>query len=187
MSLIVTAQPVSEPVTVDEVKKRLRLSSAVDDTTIVSLITTAREHAESITGWSMAAKSYREVRDRFPWPGEVIRLLRPPLLTVVSVQYLDDNYDWQTWDASEYRVAEANVPAVIEPKKGFIYPAPVRASGSVKIDFTADAFDYSPYREGIRQLAVHLYEHPSAITSEGLKEIPFAITAIFMAKKIFGF
>jgi len=187
MSLQITAQPIAEPVTVAEVKARLRLSTSADDSVIASNITTAREYAESVTGWSFAGKTYRLTRDSFPFPHEAIKLPRPPLVSVTSVKYLDSNYVWQTWDSAEYFVVEANVPALIVPKTSFIYPPPVSAPGAVRIDFVAGAQAHTPHLEGIRQLAVHIYEHPSVVSSEGLKEIPLAISAFFLGKRVYGF
>jgi uncharacterized phiE125 gp8 family phage protein len=188
MSLQITTQPVAEPVTLDEVKARLRLTSTDDDSTISSLITVAREYAESVTGWSLAGKAYIDTRDRFPYhPNEPIQLYRPPLLVVVGVQYLDDTYTWQPWDPSEYYVAAANVPAVILPKVNLTYPVPVRAPGCVQISYTVGQSAYTPHLEAIRALAVHLYSHPELITSDGLKEVPFAITTMLNVKKIHYF
>jgi uncharacterized phiE125 gp8 family phage protein len=182
-NLIITTPPTVEPALLAEVKGRLRLSTTDDDATISQLITVAREHAETVTGWSLAAKSYRLVDSRFPYPGTPIVLLRPPLLSVASVQYLDDTYTWQTWDDAEYFVFDENRPALIAPKKGFAYPEAVNSPGSVRVDFSAGAFDYSPFVEGIRQLTIHLYDHPEAVSSEGLKEIPTSFTNFFMSKR----
>jgi uncharacterized phiE125 gp8 family phage protein len=187
MSLQITTPPTVEPVTLDEVKKRLRLTTTADDADITGHITTAREYAESVTSWSLAAKSYRDTRDRFPHPYEPIKLLRPPLVSVESVQYLDDSYAWATWDPTEYWVALDNVPALIVPKRGLIYPHPAEVPGCVRINFTVGASTYTPHLEGIRQLAVHIYEHPEAVTSEGLKEIPLAISSFFNVKKVHYF
>lgn len=184
MSLHITTPPLAEPVTVDEVKKRLRLSSPEDNDIIASNITTARDYAESVTGWSLTAKSYQDVRDGFPYPHEPIKLLRPPLVSVESVQYLDDSYQWQTWSVAEYWVADGNVPALIVPRRGNTYPAALDAPGSVRINYTVGASTYGPHLEGVRQLAAHIYEHPEAVTSDGMKEIPFALTAFFRVRKI---
>jgi len=186
MSLLVVTQPIAEPVTVEEVKLRLRLSTTDDDALIASHITTAREFAESVTGWSLAAKDYADVRDGFPYQSEHIWLPRPPLVSVTAIKYLDDNYEWQTWDPLEYWVADANYPACVTPR-ALGYPRPNRTPGSVRIEFTTGSGGYGPHLEGVRQLAAHLYEHPEVITPESLKEMPKALTEFFKVKRVHTF
>jgi uncharacterized phiE125 gp8 family phage protein len=187
MSLQVTTPPTAEPITLDEVKARLRLTTSNDDTTILQQITAAREYAEKLTGLSLAAKSYLQTMDRFPHPYDPIRLMRPPLLSVTSVTYLDCTLTSQTWDPSEYYVAANNVPALIVPKPGIVYPDTGRVPGAVAVAFLTGADCPEMLKEGIRQLTVHIYEHPDAVTSEGLKEAPLALTAFFNSKKVYSF
>src|ERR1041385_140985 len=201
MSLLITAPPSVEPVTVAEVKARLGLTTTADDAKITSNITAAREYAEKVTRRSLAYKSYAYYPDGFPCPGEPIRVPVPPLIAVTAIKYLDSTLAQQTWDAAEYFVAAVQSPGLIVPKPGFVYPCPVSVPGAVEIDFTA-GYDYSGnaqatppipagpvcpehLREGIRQLAVHIYEHPSAVTSEGLKEAPLALMSFFTANKVY--
>jgi uncharacterized phiE125 gp8 family phage protein len=207
MSLQITTQPTAEPVTVDEVKARLRLNSTADDATIAGHIMAAREFAEKVTRRSLAYKSYAYVMDRFPYPHEPIRVPVPPLIAVSAIKYLDATLTQQTWDPTEYFVGAMQSPAIIIPNPiaagGMVYPCTAPVPGAVEIDFTA-GYDYAGdanatppiapgpacpefLREGIRQLAVHIYEHPEAVTSEGLKEMPLALSAFFGAAKVYVF
>ena len=189
MSLQIITQPTAEPVTVDEVKKRLRLTTDTDDSMIGTQITAAREYAEKVTRRSLAVKGYAAFFDRFPVPGAPIRIPVPPLVSVTAIKYLDSSLEAQTWDAAEYFVASQQTPGLIVPKPGFVYPSPVLVPGAVEIDFTAGSGSDTPehLKEGIRQLAVHLYEHPEAITSEGLREAPLALMSFFTANKVWVF
>jgi uncharacterized phiE125 gp8 family phage protein len=199
MSLQITAPPTVEPVTVAEVKARLRLSSTADDTTIASNIKSAREFAEKVTRRSLAAKTYAYFMNDFPGTKEPIRVPMPPLISVTAIKYFDSTLTQQTWDASEYFVAAMQSPGLIVPKTGFIYPCPASVPGAVEVDFIA-GYDFPEtgdlpagpvcpehLREGIRQLAVHIYEHPSAVTSEGLKEAPLALMSFLTANKVYVF
>jgi uncharacterized phiE125 gp8 family phage protein len=204
MSLQITTPPTAEPVTLAEVKARLRLTTTDDDTTITSNITAAREFAEKVTRRSLVVKNYAYAMDRFPFPHEPIRVPAPPLVQVIAVKYLDYTLTQQTWDPSEYFIAQRQEPALIVPNPGLIYPDTARVPGAVEIDFTsgygavASAAGVTPatpatqacpehIREGIRQLAVHIYEHPEAVTPEGLKEAPLALMTFFSANKIYVF
>lgn len=186
MSLLITTPPTAEPVTEQEVLDRLRLKTPSDGDSrlIASAISTAREYAESVTGWSLAAKTYADVRDNFPYPPRTpLVLFRPPLVAVTAIKFLDGSYAWQTWDPSEYWVADGNIPALVQPKEGIAYPFPCRAPGSVRIEFEAGASTYGPHLEGVRQLAVHIFEHPEAIASGDLKEVPLSISTFFKVKR----
>lgn len=187
MSLQIIEAPATEPVTVAEVKARLRLTTAADDTLLGQAIRAAREFAEKVTRRSLVAKSYAYIMDRFPYPGEPIRVPAPPLVSVTTIKYLDGALVWQTWDAAEYFVAAKQIPGLIVPKPNCTYPAPANVPGAVEVSFTAGADPMEHVKEGIRQLAVHIYEHPEAITSEGLKEAPLALMSFFTANKVFIF
>jgi uncharacterized phiE125 gp8 family phage protein len=202
MSLQIITPPTAEPVTVAEVKARLRLTTTADDSVILSNITAAREFAEKATRRSLAYKSYAYFLDRFPCPSEPIRIPVPPLIAVTAIKYLDGTLTQQTWDPLEYFVAPMQSPALIVSKPTFIYPCAGPVPGAVEIDFTA-GYGYpgqqtptvipagpicpEHLKEGIRQLAVHIYEHPEAVTPEGLKEAPLALMSFFDANKIYVF
>jgi uncharacterized phiE125 gp8 family phage protein len=190
MSLQITAPPTVEPVTLDEVKKRLRLSTAADDGDILGHIVAAREFAEKVSRRSLTVKSYAFCMDRFPHPYEPISLPAPPLVSVTAVKYFDESLTQQTWLATEYFVASNNVPALIVPKPGLIYPSTGRVPGAVEVDFIAGFLPAAcpeHLKEGIRQLAVHIYDHPEAVTSEGLKEAPLALMSFLTANKVYVF
>jgi len=203
MALQITTPPPTEPVTTAEVKARLRLTTTADDSTIASNIVSAREYAEKVTRRSLAYKSYAYFLDRFPCPGDPIRLPVPPLISVTAIKYFDSTLTLQTWDAAEYFVAPMQSPGLIITKPGFIYPCPGDVPGAVEIDFASgygylgDAQATPPIaagpvcpehlKEGIRQLAVHIYEHPSAVTPEGLKEAPLALMSFFLSNKFYCF
>lgn len=210
MSLIVTSQPIAEPVSVDEVKARLRLTTTDDDGTITRNIVAAREFAEKITRRSLVPKGYTASLDRFPWPHDPIRLPAPPLIQVQSILYMDETMTQQTWSPSEYWVAQKQDPALISPRPGMIYPSTARVYGAVEINFTA-GYGAAPFAaipaganpavpaipgtpicfehilEGVRQLAAHIYSHPEVITSEGMQEIPVAMMTFFTMNKVYVF
>jgi uncharacterized phiE125 gp8 family phage protein len=173
MALTITTPPTAEPVSVDDVLARLRLTGTYEDRTLIAgHIVTARDMVESATGYSVAPKSYLDTKDGFPLPHDAIKLYRPPLVSVESVQYLDDSYQWVTWDSSEYFVADGNVPALIKPRRGFTYPSPAESYGSVRIAYTVGASPYQPHIDGVLVIAAYLYENPTTAPGDaGLKQI----------------
>lgn len=192
MSLIIETQPTAEPVTLAEVKARLRLTTTDDDATIAQHITAAREYAEKITRRSLAKKGYAAYFERFPAPGCPLRVPAPPLLTVDSIKYLDSSLTLQTWDPAEYYVADKQVPALIIPKPTFVYPCPALVPQAVEVHFHA-GYDASGQaipevlRLAIMQLAGHYYDHPEIVSSEAQNIIPRNLSDILTAHKVYVF
>lgn len=201
MSWQIIQGPAAEPVTVAEVKARLRITNFTgDDSVIAQNITAARLAAEKWMHRSLVSKSYAVFFDRFPWPNEPIRVPMPPLLSVTAIKYTDPTGVLQTWPANEYMVSTVNVPGLVFPNPtiaGNTYPATLLAPGMVEVDITSgpDPNPSNPGQilelldayEGVRQLAVHIYEHPEAVTSDVIKEIPLALRAFFLTSKVWVF
>lgn len=108
-----TVAPVSEPVTLDEVKLSTRVDITDDDSLLNDLIATARMYVEAQTGVSMMEQTWVEYLDRFPRPGAIetwpwragrntILLPRWPVQSVTSVTYTDNDGNTQTVDPSIY-------------------------------------------------------------------------------------
>lgn len=186
MSLQIVTPPTAEPVTIDEVKARLRLTTTADDALILQLITTARVFAEAAIKKSIVSKGYSTTLERFPWPTECIRLPVGPVSAVTSIMYMDPVGIWQTWPAATYLVGLQQLPAVILPVQGAGYPETYQAPGLnvVVINFNAGpatgalALAMDPYLEATRQLAAHFYSHPDAVNAENLKEMPLGIRSL---------
>lgn len=195
MSLQIVTPPTAEPVTIDEVKARLRLTTTADDALILQLITTARVFAEAAVKKSIVSKGYSLTLERFPWPTECLRLPVPPVSAVTSITYLDTTGALQTWPTDEYLVGLSQLPAVILPVPGTIYPATYRAPGLdvVTVNFNAGpaagalAIAMDPYLEATRQLAAHFYSHPDAVNAENLKEMPLGIRSLLGVNPVYHF
>lgn len=197
MNLRISTQPAIEPVTVDEIKSHLRLDTTADDALLASLGTAAREFAEKVTKRSLAYKGYVASYDRFPSPGEPIRIPAPPLGEVTEITYLDSEQETQTWDSSEYYVAANQEPALIVPKPGKVYPCPPRLPGSVEVHFNAgyNAYGYGTIprilpehlRVAIMQLAGHWYDHPEIATADLQNAVPVNLLDMLKANQIYVF
>jgi len=187
MSLQIETQPTAEPVTIDEVAAVLRLApTAADVTMLTGYIKAARETAERITRRSLVQKGYVYYMDRFPWPGEVIKLPVPPLVSVASVKYLDNTLALQTWDPAEYFVGDKQIPAIIAPIFPNTYPFTACGTGQgVEIHFTAGKSDIEELQNAIRQLAAFYYDHPEVISSDKADELPLGVRSVLRANRIY--
>lgn len=116
MTLILITPPATEPVTLTEAKSHLRVTTTDEDVLITSLITAAREVAESNLNRALISQTWDLKRDEF---GEEIRLPLPPLVSVTSVKYFDLDEVEQTLATAEYAVLNTGAYA----KAGRIVPA----------------------------------------------------------------
>lgn len=101
-SELVTA-PAVEPIGLTEAKLHCRIDTDADDSMVSGWIQSAREEAERTMGRKLITQTWRAKLDCFPASG-VIQLPHPPLQSVTSVTYVDQDGDEQTLATSEYVV-----------------------------------------------------------------------------------
>lgn len=190
MSLQIVPTTITEPVTLAMLHARMKLTSTVDDAQLTGIIPQAREFAERVSRRSLAYKSYAYFMDRFPYPHEPIRVPVPPLIGLTSITYYDETLTEQTLDPSEYWVAVAQIPALIAPVPGIVWPPTARVPGSVTLNFTA-GYGYpgaaqngdtpaippgpvlpASWANAIMDIAVFIYENPAVPVPESLVQIP---------------
>jgi uncharacterized phiE125 gp8 family phage protein len=171
----VSGQTITEPVTLAALKARIKLTSTADDAQLTGLITAAREFAERISNRCLAARQLMDTRDGFPYPTKELVIPRPPIVSMDSVEYLEDDYQtWTTWDPSEYWVALNNFPAVLQPRRGYTYPPTLaHTAGCVRLTFTAGADSIEEHwKLNIEDIAVFMYENPGVVVPTSLVTIP---------------
>lgn len=100
--------PAVEPITLDEAKLHLRVTHPSEDALIELLITAAREYVERNTGLSMINQTWELALDAFP--ASAIQLPGAPLVSVTSVEYLDEAGDPQAVDPALLIVDKASRP-----------------------------------------------------------------------------
>jgi len=118
MALRLISESTTEPVTLDETKQYLRLSTSdtSEDFVLTALIKTARIDAETKTKRPYVAKTYRLTLDAFPEGG--IELPYPPLSTIagiVTVNYVNSSGATAHMNSSSIVVDAESEPAMIFP------------------------------------------------------------------------
>jgi len=171
-----TALPVSEPVSLDDMKNWLRLDSGFtgDDQDITDLIQAAREHAETLTGRALAQRTFRQVLDSMPYYtdtiqsqlayppsyyslprysttlwnySQMIKLAYPPCISVSQMRYVDSNGNAQVLEQdTDFILDRQTEPARIFPMPGQYWPANLYVANALEIDFTA-GYDPNPEAE----------------------------------------
>jgi uncharacterized phiE125 gp8 family phage protein len=178
MSLQLVTPPAGEPVSLAEAKLHLRVDSGEDDLLIGSLITAARQAAETITHRQFITARWKLVMDAFA--GQAVLIHKSPLLSVVAVEYLDMAGLVQTMPPSHYTVDAACEPARLTPIFGQTWPPTLPQIGAVSVTFDAGYGAASAVPEGIKswiKLRVgSLYAHReeiSVLTRGRIDPLPF--------------
>ena len=131
-----------------EAKLHLRVDVDDDDALIGSLISAARQAAETLTGRQMITARWKLVLDAFPC--HAILLAKCPVQSVVNIQYLDMNGMSQTLPLIDYVVDTACEPARITPVFGKTWPPTLPQIGAVTITFDAGYGAAAAVPEGIK-------------------------------------
>ena len=164
MPLQIVTPPASEPVSLSEAKQHLRVDGDDDDLLIGSLITAARQAAETQTGRQLITARWKLVLDAFPGPslmqsapvasfslpGHAILLAKCPVQSVVSIEYLDMNGTTQVMPASDYVLDAACEPARLTPVFGKTWPLTLPQMGAVSVTFDAGYGTASAVPEGLK-------------------------------------
>lgn len=133
----VSVAPTIEPITTAEAKTHLRVDTSTEDTYIGTLITAARERAETILNRSFITTTWVVKMQRFPEARGIIRLPRPRLITVSSITYTDTSQQSQTLSSSTYTVDVQSEPGTIQPAYTQWWPTALDHVNSVTVTYTA--------------------------------------------------
>lgn len=154
MALTRTTPPTVDPLSLDEVKKHLRVSHTRDDGIIALYIKAATDYCDGEGGFlarCIVTQTWRLTLDEFP--EAEIKIPLPPLQTVSRINYFDPEGVEQTVNTLNYYVDAASEPGWVVPVSGVSWPTPLDAVNAVNIDFVAgyEPNDDSPadYTSGI--------------------------------------
>ena len=178
-----------EPVTLQDVREFLKVEVTDDDTLIISLIKTARRHAETFTRRAFITQTWKLTLDKFPASDVPLLIPRAPLQSVSSVKYIDTDGVTQTLATSKYIVDIENTPGRISPAFGEVWPDTRSRIGAVTIEFVAGYGNPSTVPEGlktaIRLLVAHWYEtRMPVVAGKTPSEVPFSIEALLWEERV---
>src|SRR5690606_8898562 len=103
MTLIRTAGPAVEPVTLAGMKEHLRVTHDSEDALITDLIKAAREEVERSTSLALIEQTWRLSLDGWP-PGRIVRLKRNPVVSVTSVMVYDEDGEGSLMPPEDYQL-----------------------------------------------------------------------------------
>jgi len=164
MPLQLITPAAEEPVSLAEAKRHLRVESADDDALIASLISAARQAAETLTGRQFVTARWKLVLDSFPGPSlmgvpaglpfslpaHAILLPKCPVQSVFAIRYRDMSGTTQTMPRADYTADTACEPARVTPVFGSAWPVSLPQIGAVTLVFAAGYGDAASVPAGIK-------------------------------------
>ncbi len=193
MALKLITAPATEPVTSTEAKSHLRVDTTADDTLIGTLITAARQHVEAHLRRALITQTWELVTDAFP-VGDILRLPLPPLVSVTSIKYTDEDGAESTLSSGLYVVDTDSTKGRVVLKNGETWPSvTLAAANGVRVRYVAGYGEASavprPIRQAILLLIGTMYENrESVLVAQGVTvaQLPFGVDALLMPYRIFG-
>lgn len=135
MAWKVTTAPVNEPWTLSDVKNYLKVDTSADDTLITTLISAARQAAESYLNMALITQTITEKLDRLNSP--TLYLSVSPVISVSNFQYADSQNTTQTFASTNYVVDTFSKPARLSLAYGKTWPTLYGNINDVTITYTA--------------------------------------------------
>lgn len=153
---------------------------------VTRLIAAAIEAVERYCGRALLNQTWRLSIDSFPFctVGSLptnhfleIVLPRPPLVSISSIQYDDENGDEQTLDTEQYRVTTDREPARIAPAFGATWPTTRCQREAVRITFVAGygataASVPEPLRHAVLLIVGAWFNDRAATSEMSVKDVP---------------
>ena len=175
MAITVVAAPASDPVTLAEVKARIRVDDADDDVHLAFLIKAATRTVEGETWRHIVERTIDWTLDAFS-PELIVPV--HPVQSITSIKYLDGDGVEQTLDAAKYRLAKGGDrgPARITPAYDQVWPQtrPVTEAVTIRM-VTGGVVDHiaDELKLGLMALVGHWHQQrEAAIISEVVREVP---------------
>ena len=174
-------EPVVEPVSLAEAKSHLRVDADFDgdDQYVMSLISAARYHVETVCDRTLIRSQWQIKLDTFPsWD---IELPRPPITTGdIVVTYIPSNGVYQPVPFANFREDRDATPAVIRPQWNRTWPSTRGAENDVVITYGAGYGEDgrsvpAPARHAMLMLIGGWYANRESIIQGAMNPVPMAV------------
>lgn len=149
MTLKLITAPTEEPISRTEAKLHLRVEHTADDTLIDGLIVAARQAAEHELQRALVTQTWERVLDAFP--DVEIELGMPPVQSITSVKYIDEDEVEQTLSALLYSLDSDNEPGWVLPAIDTEWPDTLDTADAVRVRFVCGYGAASAVPQAIKQ------------------------------------
>ena len=187
--VVTTTAAVTEPVSLDRVKRSLGLDNVRDfDTTLQELIKSATNAVSNDLGRALTTTVYTLHLDR--WPGREIQLPYPPLISVDSVKYYGDTTETlDTFSSGSYTVSTGGDPGVIWLNEDADWPDLMDRPSPIEIQFQAgygaDTDDVpAAIQAAVTTTAAYFFDQPlPVITGTIATELPLGVSRLIDSER----
>lgn len=187
---VIVTDVTDEPVTVAEIKSRLRIDGGYDDTLLASYGIAARRLIEAYTGCRMMPRTEKLLLDRFP-PVKQLLIPAAPISAITAITYFDQD-DNPTVFASSMYVTDTRGPiGMVALKYGVIWPilgSLRRPVNAVEVSFASGYTDADcvpdELKHAVALLAGHFYENREETTMLKVEQIPLGIRHVVKPHRV---
>lgn len=179
-SIDLSTAATDEPLTLDEVKLHLRVDDNAEDSNILTLMRGSREYIEEATRRALLTQTWAQYYDGPLFPRS-FRLAKPPLQSVGSIKYIDNDGSEQTVSSAIYTVDITTEPARVYLAYNQSWPTDVRDQPkSIYVTFTSgyasQALVPSPILQAMKLHISHYFENREPVShGQAPHELPMAI------------
>jgi len=186
MSLTLVTPPQVEPVAVGLVREQAVVAHDEDDGLLLRLITAARMHVEQVTWRQLITATYEWRLDRLCG---ALYVPRPPLQSVVSLEYADAQGNLQTLEPAAYTVDSHSTPGRIVPAAGTSWPATRGHIDDVTVTFIAGYGTPEdvpePLTHAILMLVAYWYEQRESAAGRTMTSVPLGFDALIAPYRVY--
>lgn len=201
MSLHLVTAPTVLPVGLNEMKDHLRIepTDTDEDALIMGLIHAGVTHIDGqkgILGRALCTQTWDYKLDAFP---AEIRIPLPPLQSVDSISYVDENGATQTLSTSVYQVVNNGTrPSTIVEAYNQSWPTTRCIPQAVTVRFTAGYLDNNspadtrngvpqPVKHALMLLGGHWYENRTPVeVGVSVSDVPMTVDALLAPYRVYG-
>lgn len=178
--LKLVTSPVEEIVTLDEAKSQVRVDHTDEDLAIVGMVEAVRLECEQTARRAFVTQTWDMTLDKWPTEDE-IALPLPPLQSVTSITYVNEQNVTHTMPGSDYFVDADGEPGRVCLGSGKCWPAgTLRPKAAIKVRFVAGYGDAvavpAIYRQAVLMGLSAYYEN----RGDGGVKLPDAAISLLM-------
>lgn len=180
---------VSDPVSLDRVKRSLGLDNVIDfDTTLQEVIKSATQAVSNDLGRALVTTTYTLYLAK--WPGREIQLPYPPLVAVDSIKYYGDATETlDTFSSGSYTVSTGGDPGIVWLNENKDWPDLMNRPNPIEVQFQAgygsNADDVPPaIQAAVAMTAAYFFEQPiPVIVGSTATELPLGASRLINSER----
>lgn len=161
MSLVRTEAPLKDIVDIQAARDILTIETDEKDTEIKELIKEASELIEKEASIAFYTQTFRYKLDKF---NDVIKIPRPPLQSISSIQYIDDDGAAQTVLTSVYDVDVDSYPGEVRLAYSQSWPSHRKVDKAITINFVAGYASVADVpkvlKRAVKMQLVQMFDYP---------------------------